>query len=190
MEILDIVDENGSPTGETVSREEAHRLGLPHRTSHVWLVRKSRGALQLLLQKRSRDKDSFPGCWDISSAGHIPAGQGFRRSALRELREELGVTAGPEQLLFCGLRQFEFSDVFHGKPFHDRQVSAVYALREERDETSFVLQRSELECVRWTDFSVCRALALGRGEPNCLFAEELELVRRGLDEHPDFFNEE
>lgn len=38
MELLDIVDENGCPTGETVERETAHRKGIRHRTSHVWLV--------------------------------------------------------------------------------------------------------------------------------------------------------
>lgn len=75
-------------------RSEAHRLGLRHRTSHVWLVpARKNGVLEVLLQKRSDEKDSFPGCYDISSAGHIPAGQGFVDSALRELKEELGVTA-------------------------------------------------------------------------------------------------
>ena len=35
MEILDVVDETGAPTGETVERTEAHREGVRHRTSHV-----------------------------------------------------------------------------------------------------------------------------------------------------------
>ena len=39
MEYLDIVDENGNSTGETVSREIAHRDGIRHRTAHVWIVR-------------------------------------------------------------------------------------------------------------------------------------------------------
>ena len=83
MEWLDIVDENGVPTGQVVSRQEAHRLGLRHRTSHVWIVRRREGNLQVLLQKRSEEKDSYPGCYDISSAGHIPAGADFVPSALR-----------------------------------------------------------------------------------------------------------
>ena len=37
-EILDIVDENGTPTGQTVDRETAHLKGIPHRTAHVWLA--------------------------------------------------------------------------------------------------------------------------------------------------------
>ena len=39
MEYLDIVDENGQPTGETVSRDVAHRDGIrPHREHRfLWL---------------------------------------------------------------------------------------------------------------------------------------------------------
>ena len=72
MEILDVVDETGAPTGETVERAEAHREGVRHRTAHVWIARNRNGRIQLLLQKRCMQKDSFPGCYDISSAGHIP----------------------------------------------------------------------------------------------------------------------
>ena len=39
MELLDIVDENGEPTGEVRDREEIHSKGLLHRTSHLWIVR-------------------------------------------------------------------------------------------------------------------------------------------------------
>ena len=41
MELLDIVDENGKPTGETIERKTAHSEGIRHRTAHVWIVRKS-----------------------------------------------------------------------------------------------------------------------------------------------------
>ena len=71
-ELLDIVDELGNPTGKVVEREIAHQKGIRHRTSHVWLVRKRNNKVQVLLQKRSHNKDSFPDCYDISSAGHIP----------------------------------------------------------------------------------------------------------------------
>ena len=91
-EWLDIVDEEGNPTGKTVERSAAHREGIRHRTAHVWLARIREGRPQLLLQKRSRDKDSHPGCFDMSSGGHIPAGVEYLPSAIRELQEELGVT--------------------------------------------------------------------------------------------------
>ena len=88
MELLDIVDEKGNPTGETVPREVAHREGIRHRTAHVWIFRRRGGVVQILLQKRSDNKDSDPGCYDISSAGHIPAGSDYIPSAVRELKEE------------------------------------------------------------------------------------------------------
>lgn len=97
-EIFDIVDENGEPTGKTVPRSEAHRNGIRHRTAHVWLWRPAKGGFEILLQKRSDDKDSFPGCYDISSAGHIPAGCDYITSALRELKEELGRRRGRRTL--------------------------------------------------------------------------------------------
>ena len=53
MEYLDIVDENGNPTGETVERSYAHQNGVWHRTSHVWILRKREGKIEVLLQKRA-----------------------------------------------------------------------------------------------------------------------------------------
>ena len=58
MEILDVVDENGNPTGETVERTVAHKTGVRHRTSHVWVVRKNNGSMEILLQK----EDEFVYC--------------------------------------------------------------------------------------------------------------------------------
>ena len=59
MELLDIVDENGKPTGETVERKTAHSEGIRHRTAHVWIVRKSDEGAEVLLQKRAMNKTHF-----------------------------------------------------------------------------------------------------------------------------------
>ena len=64
MEFFDIVDEKGIPTGETIERTQAHKKGVRHRTAHIWIVREQNGKAQLLLQKRSAEKDSFPGRFD------------------------------------------------------------------------------------------------------------------------------
>ena len=153
MELLDVVDMNGNPTGETVSRDVAHAEGIPHRTSHVWLVRMKDGRLQILLQKRSDNKDSYPGCYDISSAGHIPAGVDYIPSALRELEEELGVEASADELVLCGQRNIHFDETFHGRRFVDNQVSNVYLLWRDQDE--FWIQQEELSAVEWFDFEGC-----------------------------------
>lgn len=149
MEYFDIIDENGQPTGKTVSRELAHRDGVRHRTAHVWIIRRGEAGYDILLQKRSRDKDSFPGLYDTSSAGHIPAGDEPMESALRELDEELGLRAEPEQLRFAGRFWIEYTEIFHGRPFHDNEVTWVYVYQEPLEIACLTLQASELEEVRW-----------------------------------------
>ena len=102
MEYLDIVDEQGQPTGEIISRTLAHTEGIRHRTAHIWIVRRENEHFQVLMQKRAMSKDSFPGKYDTSSAGHIQAGDEPLASGLRELAEELGIHAKPEDLAFAG----------------------------------------------------------------------------------------
>jgi isopentenyldiphosphate isomerase len=60
-------------------RSEVHRDGDYHRAVHVWIYSESTG--ELLLQRRADCKDSWPGQWDISSAGHISAGDSSLFSA-------------------------------------------------------------------------------------------------------------
>ena len=151
MEILDICDEQGRPTGETVDRATAHRDGILHRTAHVWIVRETDGRDEILLQKRSDEKDSFPGMYDTSSAGHIPAGDEPLPSAVRELAEELGITAGREQLEYAGIFRIRYEKTFHGRIFRDNEVSSVYVYREPIDIATLTLQASEVDEVRWFD---------------------------------------
>ena len=100
--------------------------------------------MQFFLQKRSHEKDSFPNQWDISSAGHIPAGDDWKESALRELSEELGLKVSEDELLDAGLYRISCDDVFHGKPFHDRQVSRIFLLFKDLLESDFKIQKEEL----------------------------------------------
>ena len=52
MEIFDIVDEKGIPTGETIERTQAHEKGVRHRTAHiVYMYTKHVDAKKLTLQK-------------------------------------------------------------------------------------------------------------------------------------------
>ena len=173
-ELLDIVDEQGNPTGETADREVVHRCGLPHRTAHVWLLRRNpEGRSEVLLQRRAPDKDSFPGCWDISSAGHIPAGEEWLPSALRELKEELGLSVRPEKLVFLGKRKVFLRNMFHGRRYVDRQITAVYLLPVPFGNLGLRAQASEISDLAWMPLDQCiRAVETGQ-IPNCIDLEEL-----------------
>lgn len=180
MELLDIVDEQGNPAGQTVERKKAHREGIRHRSSHVWLMRRRGERVEILLQKRSNRKDSFPGCYDISSAGHVPAGVDYIPSALRELHEELGVEAEGSNLQYCGKRFIYYEEVFYGEPFIDNQVSNIYILWLDREAEDFILQEEEVEEVKWFDFEGCVELVRGNRISHCIMMEELEMLQKGI----------
>ena len=121
-EYFDIRDWDGNRTGEMKEREQVHRDGDIHGTAHVWVIRSSKetGRPEVLLQKRSEKKDIFPGCFDVSAAGHLDAGEDFPEAAVRELKEELGLEVKPEELERLFLNQETVRRTFHGKKVYDR----------------------------------------------------------------------
>jgi isopentenyldiphosphate isomerase len=110
-ELLDVLDP-GDPTGSRViaryDRLRVHREGLLHRSVHVCVVRSvpdwpaqvhglRNTNYKLLLQRRSESKAIAPGCWDLSCAEHLRAGESFEAAAVRGLQEELGLALAPDQ---------------------------------------------------------------------------------------------
>ena len=67
---------------DTMSKEEAHKNGVPHRIA-VTYVENSKG--EILIQNRA------DGYLDHSSTGHVDPGESYEDAARRELAEELGI---------------------------------------------------------------------------------------------------
>lgn len=179
MEILDICDELGNPTGKTVERKIAHQQGILHRTAHVWILRKKKIKYKYYYKKKWT-KDSFPGCYDISSAGHIPAGDNYGQSAVRELKEELGIVVRESELIDCGNRRFHFEEIFHGRLFKDNQVSKIFVLWKDLEEKDFVFVDHEVSEVKWLDFEKCYQDVKENKINHCIYIEELDIVKKYL----------
>jgi isopentenyl-diphosphate delta-isomerase type 1 len=124
-ELVDVVDLVDNPTGVR-PLAECKRRGLLHRAIAVLLFDASG---RLLLQKRSANKDWMAGYWDLSSTGHVKAGESYAQAAIRELGEELGVHSG---LLFVtkflapkfsqeGLTEWEHISIYEGE--HEGEVA-------------------------------------------------------------------
>lgn len=177
MEYLDVCDENGQPTGQVIERRQAHREGVRHRTAHVWIVRKQGERYQILMQKRAMGKDSFPGLYDTSSAGHIPAGNEPLESALRELKEELGIDAKAEDLLAMGHFDIQYEKIFYGRPFKDCEYVNAYLYTRPVDLQTLTLQASEVERVDWFDLEEVREEIRHNRERFCVPSQSLELLR-------------
>lgn len=177
LELLEERDLNGRVTGNVRARFMMHQDGMLHGTSHVWILRPNeKSGFDLLLQKRSAHKDAYPGCYDISSAGHIPVGSDYLESAVRELEEELGILAKPEELIFAGLHEEAEEDVFYGKPFRNHEISRVYIYEKPVDVTELKLQKEEVESVMWMDYEECLCRMKDGTLTNCLNEKELGML--------------
>lgn len=176
MELFDILNEDGTRSGIVKERGVAHREGALHGTVHMWIVRKKETGFDVLLQKRSEFKDSNPGDYDISSAGHITAGDEPLTAAVREMQEELGLKVTPEQLHYVGTHRGAFEAVFHGRMFKDNELSSVYVYTEPVDEGMLTLQEEEVEEVRWMDYEECHRRILAGTLPNCIYEDEFRMV--------------
>ena len=181
LELFDLVDENGEPTGQVKERSMVHEKGDRHRTAHVWVARrKMDGTVEVLLQKRSPKKDAYPGYYDISAAGHAHAGDELKEAATRELQEELGICAEPGELQLVGMRKGYRESEFWGKPFRDREVSAVYVYEQPVCVEKLTLQKSEVEEVSFVELEKLIGQVREQSILSCIDLEELLMLKKAL----------
>lgn len=203
LELFDVLDKQGEPAGMLKERGMVHLEGDLHRTAHVWIVRKrpesedeqdensqaqnhKTGGWDILLQKRSKEKDSFPGCYDISSAGHVAARQGYLQTALRELFEELGIQAQAEELEEIGLHKSYMESSFYGKPFKNYELAMVYVYTGKVDAAALQLQETEVESVLWQDIEECLARIKTADKRYCIWEDELVMLLEYLTKGTSF----
>jgi isopentenyldiphosphate isomerase len=124
-ELFDVCDEDGRPTGRTKPRALVHRDGDWHRSLHLWVVlRDPELGTRVVFQRRSRDKDTWPGALDVAVAGHLAAGESVE-DALRESEEEIGLAVRAGDVVQLGER-FRVDTTQPGVV--DREVQAILAV--------------------------------------------------------------
>jgi len=110
-ELFHLVDENDNRLG-FISRRQAHSDPSKIHRSICVIVTNSKK--QVLFQKRSQFKDTFPGFWTLSVTGHVILGETYLKAARRELFEELRIKSElkfikkiilylPSETEFCSL---------------------------------------------------------------------------------------
>ncbi|MFA6100312.1 MAG: NUDIX domain-containing protein [Patescibacteria group bacterium] len=136
-ELIDIFDDKNEPTGIQKMKHEAHRDGSWHRSSHIWIYN-SKG--EVLLQLRAKNKELYPNVWDASAAGHLGAGEDPLTGGLREMEEEIGLIAKPEDLEFFKVRELK---VKLGQMINN-EFCYVYFLNFDGDVSKLNLQGEEV----------------------------------------------
>ncbi len=144
-DIFDIVDENDNVVSRA-PRAEAHAKRLMHRASHVLMFRN--GGREILLQKRSATKDSYPLAYTTSCSGHVDSGEDYDTAVVREMREETGLEVDISSLEKIG----------KVCPSEETgwEFTAVYKFDCKGDEI-LIAQPSEVEAFEWVsvdDFEI------------------------------------
>lgn len=142
-ERLDIYDEAGVHLGSE-ARSEVHRLGLWHQTFHCWIYRKDGEQIDLLFQKRHPQKDTCPNLLDITSAGHLLAGE-IPEDGVRELEEELGLSVAFSALTSLGT----IRDVTSAPGIMDKEICHVFLFECDQPLSAYTLQEEEVVGLLW-----------------------------------------
>ena len=145
-EYLDIWNSEGKPTGKTCLKDEAHQKGWFHPTVHVWFFTPTPA---LLLQKRSLTKETYPGFWDVSVAGHVSAGESIIEGVIREVKEEIGLDILEKDLIPLDIRK---NTNRFDNGIIDCEFQHVYLVKLETTVSQLTIQATEVDAVRLFSF--------------------------------------
>lgn len=135
MELWDIYDAERRPLNKTHVRGNPMREGEYHVSVFVWVFN---GAGQVLMTKRSPEKQNSPNLWALTG-GAVLAGETSLQAIRRELREETGICAGEE----------EFSLLKTVRVAERSYFSDVYCLKKDVALSDIVLQEGETCDAKW-----------------------------------------
>ena len=145
MELFDIINSHGEYTKEVMSRDECHSKGLWHKAVVVFII--SEDNQKVLLQQRSSNKKLWPNLWDITAGGHVLSGELGYQAAIRETKEEIGISINRESLEFIGATISEnISDSIINRHFNE-----YYIVHKNVDIKDIVLQEDEVKDIKWFD---------------------------------------
>lgn len=178
-EYFDLLDENGNKTGKIKLRTEVHRDGDWHKAVHIWIIN-NKG--DVLLQRRCATKDSNPNMLDISSAGHLSAGDDSLTGAIRELKEELNLDVSKEELQFIKTlkRSSKYTSTFINNEFDD-----LYILRTDKTLNDMEFQEDEISEIFFVPYKQFKEMVNNKQPDLLMHDEEFEILFELFDNEYD-----
>lgn len=153
-EVVALVDEQDQQIGQKM-RDELTDTDC-WRIVSIW-VENSHG--QVLLQQRSVDKKTDPGCWTPAAEGTVVLGEDYDTTAVRELEEEIGLAGYPLQKQRRVYARFEFGS----RQFQAYTVACDWPLEK------FTVQQEEVAALEWVDKQQVIAEITGQSSPTRLW---------------------
>ena len=109
MELVDLYNDRHEPTG-LVSDKHSVPKGYFRVSVHVWIIDKNGN---LLLQQRVSAFHKFPNMW-ANISGVVAAGETPIAAAIREIKEELGLSISKDELKYIATykRLIDYAEVY------------------------------------------------------------------------------
>ncbi len=182
MEFFDVLDEEGRKTGEIIERNEAHKKGICHRVVQVWVMNSEK---ELLIQKRSANKDTYANMWYTSLGGHIESNENNEQTIIREFLEELGLDVSNQIDKVKYLFTFKEVEVSNNGEFIDNEFYDVYLLKMDLDPTKLKLQEDEVSEVKFIRYHDYKQAVINKEEGYWIHEEGFRMLFEILDKSID-----
>lgn len=169
-EYFDLLDENGNKIGKTKLRNEVHRDGDWHKAVHIWILNNNG---DILLQRRCATKDSNPNMLDISSAGHLSAGDDSLSGAVRELKEELNLDVKAGDLKF--IKTLKHSSKYT-KTFINNEFDDMYILKTDKDINDMKYQEEEISEIFFVPYKKFKEMVNNKQPDLLMHNDEFEIL--------------
>ena len=137
-ELWDILDENGNVIGRFIERGKPMQKGDYHLVAEIWILNSK---WEFLISKRSAGGE-WHGLWQ-TTGGCAVAGDDSLKTALKETREEIGITLDPKN----GMLFKRYSALRSNDP--GGYIKDVWLFRQEADIASVVFQPEETCDAMW-----------------------------------------
>lgn len=178
-EYFDLLDENGNKTGNIKLRSEVHRDGDWHKAVHIWIIN-DKG--EILLQRRCATKESYPNMLDISSAGHLSAGDESLSGAIREIKEELNLDVKAEELQFIKTLK---NSTKYTATFINNEFADLYILRTNKRIEDMKFQEEEISEIFFVPYKKFKEMIKNKQADLLMHNEEFELLFNMFDKEFD-----
>lgn len=137
MEMLEYYDEDNQEILGVAERDFVHKNNLWHREVAVWIINEKN---ELLIQRRSAKKKQGANKLSIT-AGHVAIKEDEAISAIREVKEEIGLSINEKELIFI--------DVYKNDQEYNKCFSYTYLARTNKKIEEMKIQEDEVSELKY-----------------------------------------
>lgn len=142
QELFIVVDRDDNILNYRTRYECHHDKTLIHRAIGI-IITNDKG--EILVQKRSKQKDLHPGKYTISVSGHVTKGQTYEEAAMREMEEEVGIQT---PITFAKKFIMESPEETEMDTIYTAHFNGPFSLSHDEVETLTFVSREKIKAMR------------------------------------------